>query len=223
MNLRTNIRLLGAVIGLLALSTLIYSCKKSDLPTNQEGPATVFIKLLGVESAVDGLVPSGIKSAKLASVDAPAKGSTGGMSYHSGAVMTRVIPFSDNLSILATLVPEGAGNQAIQADAGSVKSQKIMSTNKNISAATSVVEELNIGIMYRVVVYDSIGNYVDDIVYTYGDEEAQGGFTLNGETAYTFVAYSTNSTTSVPNVSGSTLSTASVNNVSGDLMYFKKI
>lgn len=80
---------------------------------------------------------------------------------------------------------------------------------------------LNPGVMYKVVVYDSNGAYVDQKNFTYGVNDTSG-FQLNGDQNYTFVAYSINSKTGVPDVdSPNSLASAGVVGATGDLMYFK--
>ncbi|MCT3786033.1 hypothetical protein HZQ67_01480 [Elizabethkingia anophelis] len=89
-------------------------------------------------------------------------------------------------------------------------------------ASTRAVTELEKDIRYKVAVYDSSGNFVDEKTFTYKQDNP--GFQLDGNQNYTFVAYSVNSTSTVPAVSNTsrTLATDRLNNVNGDLMYFRK-
>ncbi|HFK5583835.1 TPA: hypothetical protein ACGZ92_000005 [Elizabethkingia anophelis] len=89
-------------------------------------------------------------------------------------------------------------------------------------ASTRAVTELENDIRYKVAVYDSSGNFVDEKTFTY--KQNNPGFQLDGDQNYTFVAYSVNSTSTVPTVSNTsrTLATDRLNNVNGDLMYFRK-
>ncbi|MDV3951197.1 hypothetical protein CMT77_03110 [Elizabethkingia anophelis] len=89
-------------------------------------------------------------------------------------------------------------------------------------ASTRAVTELEKDIRYKVAVYDSSGNFVDEKTFTYKQDNP--GFQLDGDQNYTFVAYSVNSTSTVPTVSNTsrTLATDRLNNVNGDLMYFRK-
>ncbi|AQX02758.1 hypothetical protein [Elizabethkingia anophelis] len=93
--------------------------------------------------------------------------------------------------------------------------------NKKNLATTRAVTELEDDIRYKVAVYDSSGNFVDEKTFTYKQDDT--GFQLEGNQNYTFVAYSVNSTSTVPTVSNTprTLATDRLNNVNGDLMYFK--
>ncbi|HFK5506748.1 fimbrillin family protein [Elizabethkingia anophelis] len=93
--------------------------------------------------------------------------------------------------------------------------------NKKNLATTRAVTELEDDIRYKVAVYDSSGNFVDEKTFTYKQDDT--GFQLDGNQNYTFVAYSVNSTSTVPTVSNTprTLATDRLNNVNGDLMYFK--
>lgn len=214
-------------VGIVMMTLLIslYSCKKEDLAAVQNGPAKVFIKLKGVEQNDDVSILSDRQSPKLASIHGGGNTNINrseNAKSISDQVQTRIIPFSENLSILATLTPVELTSDVNQSTATkSAASGKRMST-KVSAAATKVQKELEIGVLYRVAVYDSVGAYVDDKVYTYGQEKSSGGFTLDGGSKYTFVAYSINSTSSVPEITGSTLSTASVNDVSDQLMYFRR-
>ncbi|MCT3897870.1 hypothetical protein HZQ13_07145 [Elizabethkingia anophelis] len=92
---------------------------------------------------------------------------------------------------------------------------------KKNPATTRAVTELENDIRYKVAVYDSSGNFVDEKTFTYKQDDT--GFQLDGNQNYTFVAYSVNSTSTVPTVSNTprTLATDRLNNVNGDLMYFK--
>ncbi|MCL1689582.1 hypothetical protein CMU59_11190 [Elizabethkingia anophelis] len=92
---------------------------------------------------------------------------------------------------------------------------------KKNPATTRAVTELENDIRYKVAVYDSSGNFVDEKTFTYKQDDT--GFQLDGNQNYTFVAYSVNSTSTVPTVSNNprTLATDRLNNVNGDLMYFK--
>ncbi|MCT3897869.1 hypothetical protein HZQ13_07140 [Elizabethkingia anophelis] len=94
--------------------------------------------------------------------------------------------------------------------------------NKKNPATTRAVTELENDIRYKVAVYDSSGNFVDEKTFTYKQDNP--GFQLDGDQNYTFVAYSVNSTSTVPAVSNTsrTLATDRLNNVNGDLMYFRK-
>ncbi|MDV3505494.1 hypothetical protein CMU89_02265 [Elizabethkingia anophelis] len=89
-------------------------------------------------------------------------------------------------------------------------------------ASTRAVTELEKDIRYKVAVYDSSGNFVDEKTFTYKQDNP--GFQLDGDQNYTFVVYSVNSTSTVPAVSNTsrTLATDRLNNVNGDLMYFRK-
>ncbi|WP_337085728.1 hypothetical protein [Elizabethkingia anophelis] len=88
--------------------------------------------------------------------------------------------------------------------------------------STRATTELGKDIRYKVAVYNSSGNFVDEKTFTYKQNDT--GFQLDGDQNYTFVAYSVNSTSTVPTVSNTprTLATDRLNNVNGDLMYFQK-
>ncbi|WP_407499581.1 hypothetical protein [Elizabethkingia anophelis] len=114
-----------------------------------------------------------------------------------------VVPLDETTDITATLSPK--------------KENK-----KNQVSTTRAITELEKDIRYKVAVYDSSGNFVDEKTFTYKQDDP--GFQLDGDQNYTFVAYSVNSTSTVPAVSNTprTLATDRLNNVNGDLMYFRK-
>ncbi|MCT3923209.1 hypothetical protein HZP94_08290 [Elizabethkingia anophelis] len=122
---------------------------------------------------------------------------------------------NNDYKLVATLTPINSTN--------SITPQATSKTNPITETETS---PLGIGIKYKVVVYNVIGNYVKEQDFTSGQNtpDITG---LDGGSTYTFVVYSIGSSTDLPSVtysnpSNKTLSTASLNNVSGDsdLMYY---
>ncbi len=110
------------------------------------------------------------------------------------------IPFGDDMVVNATLQPTPEISKSTKA---------------------AVMSALDAGVKYRVVVYNSSGVVVKDMVCTYAPGTAVPITGLDVGATYTFVVYSVNSTSSVPTVTGTTLSVAKLSSVSGDLMYFK--
>ncbi|HAY3552181.1 hypothetical protein KRE47_09035 [Elizabethkingia meningoseptica] len=99
-----------------------------------------------------------------------------------------------------------------------------------LAATDSDPGMLGARIRYKVVVYDSNGNYITEQDYVSGKEKDAPAITqLNGDSTYTFIVYSTGSVSELPpvqytNPAVKTLSSAFIDNVSGssDLMYFSK-
>lgn len=202
-------------IALLLLACIsIYSCKKSESEQalNQNGPTSVLINLIEDEDTDEGLVGAGIGNSGR-------QGSVKSRKDTVQTVQTRIIPFSKEVSILATLSPETT--PAIVSAKGS--QERLANGRPSTVAATPVRQPLNPNVQYRILVYDSLGVFVATKLYTYGSEATAGGFILDAGKRYTFVGYSSNSTTTVPTVTAqASLATATINTISTDLMYFRK-
>ena len=90
------------------------------------------------------------------------------------------IPLKGDYVLIASLSPEApASGQGLQA-----------STLNNIQAKSSISKVPN-GVKYRVVVYDSEGGFVDQKIYTTGQNTSDDGqdFKLNGGSTYKFVVF----------------------------------
>ena len=136
--------------------------------------------------------------------DKPVKIGASNQMVGSPEVQRQNIAFDDKHSFDVTFSPALAVN-------------KLATINPMAASPTP----LNPGIMYKVVVYDTNGAFVDQKDFTYGVNDTSG-FQLNGDQNYTFVAYSINSKAGVPNVdSPNSLANAGVVGATGDLMYFK--
>ncbi|WP_407500529.1 FISUMP domain-containing protein [Elizabethkingia anophelis] len=99
-------------------------------------------------------------------------------------------------------------------------------SSKNNMLAVTETNPLDVGIMYKVIVFDNTGKYIKEQNYISGQNgtEITG---LDGGINYTFIAYSVGLSGSVPDTTYSdplnkTLSGATVESVSGnnDLMYY---
>lgn len=182
----------------LAFSALIlgslYSCKETKDSLTSNGKANVNIHLLGVDNKVI----------------ANKKASSGSNAISS--VQTVTGSLTKTSSFEATLT-----NKSLTTNGGILRSSA--STNK---AATEERTPLAENIKYKILVYNSEGDYVTEKTYTNSlDNDSE--IILDAGQAYTFIAYSVNSTTTVPAVTAQAdLATASLENVSADLMYFKK-
>ncbi|WP_312139651.1 hypothetical protein [Sphingobacterium sp.] len=66
------------------------------------------------------------------------------------------------------------------------------------AAAVSQVNRIAIGTRYRMIAFDSNGNYVAERVYTHGSEATQDSMKLDAGKTYSFIVYSFGSTTTDP-------------------------
>ena len=194
----------AAGLSLLALSFAFNSCRSSEGPidggNNNNGQFNVQVNLAGVETIEETPV-----------LQASASTSKSGIA--STGIQQTVIPFDGETTVTATLVPQVSS---------SVKSNAQASINPMAAVVQPGPTELAIGTKYKVAVYDSNGNFLQEKEFTYKKNETDG-FNLNGDQNYTFVAYSVNSTTSSPTINnGGTLANAKLSAINGDLMYFKK-
>ncbi|MCL1674706.1 hypothetical protein [Elizabethkingia meningoseptica] len=192
-------------LSLLALSLMLSSCRGTETAidgggANNNSQYNVQVNLAGVETIEETPVLQ-------------ASASTGKSGISATGVQQTVIPFDGETTVTATLVPQVST---------SVKSSAQASVNPMAAVVQPGPTELAIGTKYKVAVYDSKGNFLQEKEFTYQKNETDG-FNLNGDQNYTFVAYSVNSTTSSPTINnGGTLANAKLSAINGDLMYFKK-
>jgi len=196
-----NVLMLGCIM--LVVSS-IYSCKKSGETSPLTEETVVKINLQGVEAYGEN------EGNAVGQKQGSTKAST---ASSASEVQEMTVPFGNSSSIDVVLT---------NSSATAVNKGLVASSGAKATTTTQVTEKkLDKDVKYKVVVYDSQGNYVTEKTYSYGGEAAAEGIVLDAGKTYTFVAYSTNSTSTVPNISNqSTLSSASLNNISGDLMYF---
>ncbi|MGE8381579.1 MAG: hypothetical protein ACN6PN_24660, partial [Sphingobacterium sp.] len=182
-----NVLMLGCII---LVASSIYSCKKSGETTTLTEETLVKINLRGVEAY--GENESNAVGQK--------QGSTKASSASSASeVQEMTVPFGNSSSIDVVLTNSSATavNKGLVASSGTKATTTAQVTEKNLDK----------DVKYKVVVYDSQGNYVTEKTYSYGGEAAAEGIALNPGKTYTFVAYSTNSTSTIPSISNqSTLS-----------------
>lgn len=188
------------------IALVISGCSKTGETTSNTDETVVNINVVGSESNTEE--------------DIQGKVAKAGSSDLNNNIQTTVIPFDDNFSLIATLSLEGVSKE------NSTQQRNNTSDNTSIDAraATGPVRtNLAANVKYKVLVYNSTGTRVAEKDYSYGNEATTGGIPLDGETTYTFIAYSINSTSTLPAAVNSTsLSTVNVPNVTGDLMYFKE-
>ncbi|MBP1617599.1 MAG: hypothetical protein H6Q14_1426 [Bacteroidetes bacterium] len=180
--------LAGSIL-FLTLFVSVVSCQnlESDIQ-GDESIASVSVNLVSVGSNTESL-----KSAQLVSVDSDSS---------LESLKPIIIPFNDDYAIVATLEQENLSQSASESEASSS------------TRATAVSQNLDSGVKYRALVYDSQGKFVAYKDFAYGNESAVGSFmNLTVGKTYTFVVYSVNSTTSLPDISlgdSSTLANAKI-------------
>ncbi|WBS73145.1 FISUMP domain-containing protein [Elizabethkingia meningoseptica] len=164
-------------LGVLASSfTILASCRSSSETVGMEnGAATVAIKLQG-SSFMDEITSGSQASTK------------GIISSNKEQRKEIILKGNDDYKLVATLTP-----------INNIEPNSAQASSKlNPIAATSTNPLAN-GVKYKVIVYDSNGDYVAEKDYSAGQENTTGPITgLNGGSTYTFIAYSIGSTTSLP-------------------------
>ncbi len=134
----------AAGLSLLALSFAFNSCRSSEGPidggNNNNGQFNVQVNLAGVETIEETPV-----------LQASASTSKSGIA--STGIQQTVIPFDGETTVTATLVPQVSS---------SVKSNAQASINPMAAVVQPGPTELAIGTKYKVAVYDSNGNFLQE-------------------------------------------------------------
>src|SRR5690606_37158849 len=88
---------------------------------------------------------------------------------------------------------------------------------------SSVINPMEQGVRYRVLVFNTDNSYVDEKEFIVGQEASTTGFELEPGT-YRFVAYSFNNSTAIPEVAQSPLDGLSLSNIptSSALLYMNR-
>ncbi|UIR55971.1 fimbrillin family protein [Sphingobacterium sp. SRCM116780] len=185
------------ILLMIALLGSIQSCQKETSDSTSSTGAIVNINMLAAETSEE--------------YDLPTTNSTNPSSLNAQLVLDSTIAFAKGNTIDVKLNNNTSSEN---------ETKLLASTNK---AASQIVNTVLVkGIQYKLLVYDSNGNFVVEKNYTYGNEAQTPGVPLDAGKTYTFVVYSINSTTTAPTTSNqANLSTATIANVSADLMYFK--
>ncbi|WP_293934932.1 hypothetical protein [Sphingobacterium sp. UBA6645] len=102
-----------------------------------------------------------------------------GMKYEEEDNKSRALPSQVN----------SPDNQVIEIPLADGKLLRAELTTVKKNRATTIVP-VPTGMVYRVVVYNSNGSYKDQKLFTAGSEASAGNFILDGNTQYTFIAYS---------------------------------
>lgn len=169
-------------LGVLASSfTILSSCRSSSETVAMEnGSATVAIKLQG--SSFMDEITSG-----------PQASTKGIISSNQEQRKEIILKGNDDYKLVATLTP-----------INNIEPNSAQASSKiNPIAATSTNPLAN-GVKYKVIVYNSNGDYVTEKDYSAGQENTIGPITgLNGGNTYTFIAYSIGSTSELPAIKSS--------------------
>ncbi|WP_223579314.1 fimbrillin family protein [Sphingobacterium sp. GVS05A] len=206
MNLKSyrNLKNILMLTCIVLTGSSLYSCKKSGETTDLTGETVVKINLQGVEAY------TGDESNTVGQKQGSTKASLA--SNNTSDVQEMTVPFGNGCSIDVVLT---------NSSAAAVKRGLVAASSPKVAATQVTEKPLDKDIKYKVVVYDSQGNYVTEKIYSYGGESTATGIALDAGKTYTFIAYSINSTSTVPNInSQNKLSSASLDNISGDLMFF---
>ncbi len=138
-----------------------------------------------------------------------------------GSIQRQTIQLNKDLTLTAELIPEEPSQQ---------KQINVPSTRSTLTGVET--GDLAMGIVYKVVIYDTNGNYMTERNYIHGQEDSTQELMLDGGNSYTFIVYSINTTdlSSLPPVtfsdmSNKTLATSSITSpilFLNDVMYFRK-
>ncbi|HFK5565985.1 TPA: RCC1 domain-containing protein [Elizabethkingia anophelis] len=191
----------------LCLSTLFLflSCRSANDDTIKDGIGILKINMRGTEF-------SGNERSMLDAIASISPFMKGTIRNENTDVEIARIPLKGDYVLIASLSPEApASGQGLQA-----------STLNNIQAKSSISKVPN-GVKYRVVVYDSEGGYVDQKVYTTGQNTSDDGqdFKLNGGSTYKFVVFSYNNAEVPPSVTSTYPKSCDISG-NQDFMYYTK-
>lgn len=170
----------------LALALFISSCNKD---TNEviNGNSTVSLQI-------------GQTYAK----DEPVKAASVGRSYAS-AIQTAEIPFDNEYTLVATLIPVRSSNAA----------SGLKAANRAAAVNTGNEEnELKQGTVYYVAIFDAAGNYKETKNFTQGSNSADFAIAKGN---YTFLIYASGTNKALPTITaGATLSTVNFTGLQAD-------
>lgn len=191
----------------IALITCLFSCQDEKIINEVNGDAIVRVSIEGIETQIDS-------DGSTAKTNPSKLASTQAIKANEDAVQNLEVPFDDSHSLQITIT-----EQPSSLNSNNSKYNKIAA----ITTTGPVKWLLEAGVKYRVVVYNSAGNYVNNYEYVVGTVKPTTGITLAPNQKYTFVVYSIRSKESVPAAPTGNLSNA-VLPVSGnvDFMYFIK-
>lgn len=189
---KTILKFAGIIVGLITL----LSCEKDMATSGSTGTAKVNVILHGSE--VDDKSSDNETSPNT-------RASTQRQQSVGQQIQSVIVPFSDDLLIEASLIPEALLSEAEDS------SVSLQADNKRNSKAAIVRNPLPTNIRYKLVIYDNDGKFVSEANYPTAD-----ALMLDAGKRYTFVAYSVGSTTDLPELSSTAdLQDAVLANVDG--------
>jgi len=196
------------LFGLFIVTGLIFnSCSKEEGSSHIGLETEVFIRSAKLSNQKPSTLGAINKESKLAS-KAPVTNSS------EIEVQELVLPFSDELSIVARLEPVKEGNN---------RSMLLADSSPN---GTDITQGLEAGTRYRVLVYDDSGQYVAHNDFKVGEETQEDSFKLTSGSTYTFVSYSTGSATELPDLKNGqnnvSITEASLHEISSARLMYQK-
>lgn len=204
-NIKKNISMKFS-IGFLAVLMLSFgSCKRSDDPVGGNGEAKLNVQIDGVSFEEDN-------------IDFDKKSSTNG-SVASGIVKDTSLVYDDFVVDVKMTQDNDRSNRTVS------NHTVYRGSDANMAAAVTKTTELTKGTKYRLVAFNADGSFNQAKDYTYGNEGATSGMSLDAGKKYTFVAYSINSANDpLPDLvytnSVTNFANAKLVDVSKDLMVF---
>jgi hypothetical protein len=186
----------------LSITVIIFSCGKDGLNDSNE-VSVVQLRLEGVD----------FMNASL-NKEANSKGTVA----NGLEVQSHRIPLTEDMSMVATLIPETSARGNLQE----------MSSLHKTATTQSTLRELATGTKFMVLVYNASNQLVAEREYTYApynpnqDNQLKYENLIKGET-YTFVAYSINSKERLPAINNKQrFLEATLPTVSTELLYYKE-
>ncbi|MHC8950582.1 hypothetical protein [Sphingobacterium hungaricum] len=194
-------------IWVITLITCLFSCQDEKIVNESNEDAIVRISIDGIETQTES-------NGSIASTNPAKLASTQAINTSDDVVQNLEVPFDDSHSVQITIT-----EQRNSVNSSNSKLNKIAST----TTTGPVKWLLEAGVKYRVVVYNSAGNYLNNYEYVVGTAKPTNGITLAPNQKYTFVVYSIRSKESVPAAPTASLNSAILPvNGNVDFMYFIK-
>ncbi|WP_166336715.1 fibrobacter succinogenes major paralogous domain-containing protein [Sphingobacterium chungjuense] len=184
---------------LLTLLSLLYSCQKDQIDTS---PGTVTVSVSEVVFEGEETISNRAATPNGQRFDPEAH------------IQTETLDLPNGLLLVSELKP-------------AVLNQNYPQSLKDATRAVSDTSSVGAGIRYRLLVYNSAGNFVTERSYVRGQENATPALQLDGGSSYSFIVYSINSTQdNLPTVTPATNRTLTNSQISvsgtQDYMYFRQ-
>lgn len=177
---------------LIGLLSIFYSCEKTQEETTGQGQALVNVK-------IEGFVYE-----------------------EQNEIIASTKPIAEE-NISNTHIQYMSEDFRIESELVAVEDSRATNLTSGLKQASStVLEELNKNIKYKLLVYNKDGILVTHRDYVYGSETLEAGIALNSYTEYIFVVVSARSTSSLPEIENiNNLDKAKIKEVNADLLYWK--